>query len=557
MSLRTRITLCILPLVLVLTGCGGGSGSGNNNNVLPPPPNGAFNSSTLSGTYVFSFSGTDARQAGTSFFAMAGSLTANGVGNFTGGTIDISDPALGLQLNAGSVFTRLPITGNYTVTNDGRGSAVLTVTIDGQPVQFGLDFVLTSSSHGLISRFDANGTASGAIDLQSSSVTQSALQGSYAFALYGVDSTLSNALATVGAFTLDANGNVTAGLQDFNENGNSSNLQALSVSGTVTGAAPGPGAAQLTTTAEGFGSLQFDVWVVDSTHLIFIETDSTAYVEGDAFVSTGQTSFPSGALVFTLSGEDSANGPFVAGGLLTSNGSGQITGGLEDVNDQGDVAQAPNVTGSFTSGGTGRTVLTLNGIYNGSFANNAAGTGDYTFAAYPYNRGVLLLEIDNGGGSAAGISGGNIYVQSATTVASPDGYGLNLSGANTGGAVDWIAEFVASDNNLTGLYDANNLGALVTDSNLGGGSYAVSPNGRGTAQFPSLQTGTGSVISALDFTFYVVNSSTTVLIETDGMQVATGAFELQSASSAALTGQARRAVVRPRSFAVSHLTRPN
>jgi hypothetical protein len=555
---------------------------GSTNQAVPPPASSGFSNSNLTGTYVFSFSGFDMSSGNGAFFAVVGTLTANGSGGFTGGTMDIDDPALGgcrreaifdeesitysrgsvrnlLILRRGNfhpdrllaaalqtsyVFTAVPTSGNYSVTKDGRGSGTISFTLKGTPVQFGLDFVLISGSHGLITRFDGNGTGSGAIDLQASGVAQSALQGSYAFGFNGVDSTAANSLSTVGSFTLDANGNVTAGSQDFNDNGNSTGLQSLPVQGTVSIGTPGP--AQLTTSATGFGTLHFDVWAVDATHLKFIETDSVAYLEGDAVVSTGQTAFPSGALVFTLAGEDTAQGSFAAGGLLTSDGSSLITSGLEDVNDEGDVAQAPNITGSFSSSGA-RTVVTLNGIYNGYFVNNAAGTGNYTFAAYPYNGGVMLLEIDNGAGSSLGISQGNIYVQSATTLASSQGYGLNLSGANNNGEVDLIAEFTATGNTMSGLYDANNSGLLTANNSLGNGTYSVSSNGRGSAQFPSLQTNNNSVISALNLTFYIVNSSTVVFIEADGSQLATGAFELQNSSGTAMATQARFALTRPRS----------
>jgi hypothetical protein len=522
MSLHNKVVLLTVTLALTaLLGCGSSS------NLAVGPPSGAFSNSNLNGIYVFSFSGYDLTNGNDSFFAALGTLTANGNGGFTSGTIDIDDPALGAALQTGYVFSRLSTSGNYTVTADGRGSGTIGVTINGAQVQFGLDFVLTSGSHGLISRFDGNGTGSGTIDLQASNVAQSALQGSYAFGFSGADASITNSLATVGSLTLDGNGNVTAGLQDFGDNGNSSDLQALPVQGTVT--VGSPGSAQLTTNAAGFGPLRFDVWVIDPTHLKFIETDSTAYLEGDAFASTGQTSFPSGPLVFALTGEDSAEGSFAAGGLLTSDGSSQITGGLEDVNDGGYVAEVPSINGSFSSSGA-RTVLTLNGIYNGDFVNNTVGTGNYMFAAYPYSGGVFLLEIDNGAGSTLGISGGNVYVQSATALSASQGYGLNLSGANGNGEVDMIAEFTATGNSMSGLYDVNNFGSLISDYSLGTGSYSVSSNGRGTASFPNLQTGGNSIIGSLNLTFYVVNNSTVVFIETDGNQLATGTFQLQNAS---------------------------
>jgi hypothetical protein len=452
-----------------------GCGNSDDSNQAIAPPSGTFSNSNLNGTYVFSFSGYDTSNGSGSFFAMVGSLTANGAGGFTSGAIDMVNPAFGAWFGTSYVFNRLPTTsGNYTVTADGRGSGTIAVSINGTQVQFGLDFVLTSNSHGLISRFDGNGTGSGTLDLQATGLAQNTLQGSYAFALFGVDSTVANPLATVGSFTLDPNGTITAGLQDFNDDGNSANLQELPVQGMVL--VGSPQTAQLTTSAAGFGTLHFDIWAIDSTHLKLIETDSTAYLEGDAFVSTGQTTLPSGPLVFTLSGADSANGSFASGGLLTSDGSSLITGGLEDINDEGYVAQVPSVTGNFSSNGV-RTTLTLNGIYNGGLSNNGVETGNYTFAAYPYNGGVMLLEVDGGAGSTPGISAGTAYVQKATSLAPSQGYGLNLTGLNDRGETDLIAQFTTSEDDLSGLYDVNNLDWLLFDASLGsGGTYSVGAN---------------------------------------------------------------------------------
>src|SRR5262249_54892761 len=228
MFLRSKIALMLVALGLI-----GIEGCGSSSNQAGATPSGAFSNNSLNGTYIFSFSGQDSSNGFESYFAILGTLTANGSGSFTGGTIDIDDPALGAALNTGYAFNRLPTSGNYSITADGRGTATISVTINGAQVQFGLDFVLTSNSHGLISRFDANGSGSGTIDLQASNVTQSALQGSYAFGLQGADSTVLNSLATVGSFSLDGNGNVISGLQDFADNGDSRGLKALLVHGSV------------------------------------------------------------------------------------------------------------------------------------------------------------------------------------------------------------------------------------------------------------------------------------------------------------------------------------
>lgn len=537
MSFQNKLTTMIISLAAIaLAGCA------SFNDQAVAPANGAFNNSSLNGTYVVAFSGTDTGNGNPSYFAMTGIVTANGNGTLTGGAIDLADPALGSALQTGYVFADVPVSGNYSITPDGRGNGSISFSINGAQVQFGLDFVLTSSTHGMITRFDNNGSGSGTIDLQQPALSQSALQGSYSFGLGGVDSSIVNPLSAVGSFTLDGNGNVISGIEDLNDNGNSSNLQALPIQGTVL--LGSPGSAQLRTSAPGYGTPRFDVWAIDSTHLKFVEMDSTAFLAGDAFVSTGQTAFPSGQLVFTLSGEDTAQGPFVAGGLLTSDGSSQIQSGLEDINDEGYVAQAPSVSGNFTSNGV-RSVLTLNGIYNGDITSNVV-SGNYTFVAYPYSGGIMLLEIDNGAGSTFGISSGNIYPQNATALTGSQSYGLNLSGANTLGETDWIAEFTASGNDANGLYDANNSGSLISGYSLGsGGSYTVGPNGRGTMQFPGLQMNGSSMIPALNLTFYVLDNSTAVFIETDGNQLATGAFQAQDATNSPVAGLAHAMFMRP------------
>lgn len=515
----------LLATTIVLAGCGSSQSAPYNQPTAPP--SGAFSNASLAGTYVVSFSGSDISGGNETFFALAGTLTANGSGTFTGGTLDLIDPALGATLGASYTLAHLAASGTYAITADGRGSGSVSMTINGTPVQMGIDFVLTSGAHGLISRFDSSGSGSGTLDA-ASAVSQASLTGSYAFSLGGVDATIENALNTVGAVTLDGNGNVTSGVEDLSDNGDATNLQALPVQGSLTGGTPG--SAELTSSAASFGTLHFDAWVIDATHVKLIETDSTAYLAGDAFVSTGQTSFPAGPLVFSLSGEDTAQTPFSAGGLLTSDGSSLITGGLEDVNDAGAVAQSPNITGSFTTSGP-RTVLTLDGIYNGYLAGNGPAAGNYTFAAYPYTGGIALLEIDNGAGTSVGLSGGNAFPQTATSLNGTQGYALNLSGGNEAGEVDMIAQLSPSGSNPSGIYDVNNLGLLISDASLGDSAYAGNANGTGTLQFPDLQTTDNSYIGALNLTYFVINGSAAAVVETDPGQTATGMLMLQSGSS--------------------------
>ena len=556
MSVRNAIVLFLaLSTLSLLVGCGS---SGNS---AAPPPTGGFSTSSLSGTYVFSFSGLDITNANLSNFAVAGTLVASGSGSFSSGSvIDINDPALAAAAGASSsVQNSLPATGSYVVGADGRGNGTIKVTINSQNVQLGIDFVLSSPSGGLITRFDSNGTGSGTINLQTAGVGQSALVGSYSFALNGVDPD-SNPLGAVGSVTLDANGNAT-GTEDFNDNGNSSNLTDVSLVSPSAVTAGSPGTAELAGSGAGaLGALTFDVWVVDATHLKLIETDTSGYLlAGDAFVSTGQTAFPSGQVVFTMTGgpiganidsESPTQLPLETGGLFTAQG-GVISNGVQDVNAAGTLETAPSVGGSYSSAGA-RTSLTLTGIYNVIPSDQELVTGDFTFAAYPYNGGVFLLEADGQGGIEAGAA----YPQTSTSLASSQGFGMNLTGANANGEVDMIAEFVTNSSGgfSSGLYDANNngsTGGLISNAQLNGSNstpptYTNNANGRGTISFPDLQVNNNTNgVGALTLEFYAVNDSTLIFIETDTDQGGVGTLQQQNASGSVGAIQPAFSMVRP------------
>jgi hypothetical protein len=507
MSPRNGIVLLLAISALLFLAACGGSGSKNS---ATPPPSGGFTNSSLNGTYVFSFSGTDA--ANGTFFAMAGTISANGSGGLSG-TVDIIDPAYGTTL----LSQTLGNGSGYTVTQDGRGRGSLAT--GGAAGTIGIDFVLTSSSHGLITRLDATGTGSGTIDLQSSSVTQSAL-GSYSFSVSGVDASV-NPFAAAGNFTLGATGAITAGFEDFNDN--RTPLTGGTLSGSVLlGASGAPGTATLSATGSPYGTA-FDVFPIDSTHLKLIETDGLDITVGDAF--TQQTTIAAGQLVYTMAGLDSSNGLLAEGGFLTYDGTSAISNGLEDINDGGNIAQSITVSGTLTATTPGRYQMVLGNFYNG--VGGASGT--YTFTAYPSSAGILLLETDN-----LGVSAGAAFAQSATTFASGQGYGLNLTGANSNGEVDDIAEFTAnSGGTLTdGLIDENDNASIAFDQKLGsGGTYSFdsSASGRGLLSYPATDT---TLIGTLNLFFYVANSSTVIFIDADsGAQTGVGLYQVQSSST--------------------------
>jgi hypothetical protein len=504
MSVRHGIILLVaLSTLTLLVGCGSSSPK------AVAPPSGAFSAANLNGTYVFSSTGVDATNA--LFLTMVGSLTANGSGSITGGSVDL----IGGSLTPTSPIAQ-PITGgSYTVTADGRGQINFNTTVSTGAVTITLDFVLTSNSHGLVTEFDANGTGSGTIDLQSAT-TQAQLAGSYAFGVSGTGVTGASSIATVGAFTLDSTGAVSTGQEDVNNAGGYSGAASSIVAPSAVTVGTTPGTATIASNAG--TSYTYDVYPIDNTHMKFIENDSQLLVSGDAY--TQGTSIPTGQLVYTMTGESDSTGtpaPFDSGGWLTNSSTGIV--GLEDFNDGGTgvVGQATSVGGSFGTLAGGRSVLSLTGFVNGAPSDVAS---NYSFAAYPFafngGSGIQLLEIDN-----QGITSGAAYPQTGTTLAASQGFGLNLTGDNTNGEEDDIAEFVTTATGFSGIVDLNDDGGLSFNKTLTGSYTAPDGNGRGTAS-----------TNYFTYDFYAVNSSSYILLEVDSTQIGVGAFALQSTPSA-------------------------
>jgi len=508
MSARNAIALSLaLSTLALLAGCGSGGGPAQ----AIAPPSGSFSKSNLNGNYVFSVLGSDADGAP---YAVVGVVSANGNGGITGGTIDINDslftPGFGLSVGGN---------GTYSVGVDGRGKMNINTTTANPFANFG------------------NGA------METAGLTQASLAGSYAFSFSGISELTETQIipfGTVGGFTIDSNGIITAGAEDFNNDGVAQTNAGLS--GQVTLGPSSSPATTLVTTP--FGTLTFDVFAIDSTHLKFIEFDSAPMLSGDAFSQT--SSSISGNLAYTLVGDFSGN-IVAAGGILVTDGVSAITSGSEDYNSGGapSLPSAPlEFTGSYTSSGsliTGRYQMTLNSPF---FAGSL-------YAAYPSSGGLLLLEVDGLGGLMSGAA----YTQSTTTFgATAQGYGLNFSGDNLTNEVevDDIAEFTAGTassgaGTLTnGIIDENyngaappTYGAALTD-----GTYSALDS---TGRYELSADAAATLNGGFGITFYTVDGNTFPFIESDtNGQVSTGVFVLQNAAATAPLVATRSHMLVPR-----------
>jgi hypothetical protein len=383
-----------------------------------------------------------------------------------------------------------------------------------------LDFVLTSTSHGLITEYDGNGGGSGTIDLQTAITS---LNGSYAFSLGGANSTGAS-FATAGAFTLNTDGTIAASVEDLNDDGA---ILSEPLTGTATlGSGNGPGAIPLTSAS--FPSNSFDFYPIDSTHWKLIETDYNNFLAGDVF-SQPSTSIPTGTMVFTMSGGITA--AVADGGFLTYNGTS--FSGSEDFNNNGNFLQQVNFTGAASAAGPvgGRVVV-------GPLVNFNPAT---QWVVYPSSGGLLMLETDG-----LNVTAGAAYVQTAgSALAASQAYGFNLSAFNTGGFDENdIAQFTTTSTGFSGVVDINDnsgSGTIGLASQTLGGTYTLdSPaTGRGEAAT------TANNSAYVNFIFYAVSNSQFLLLETDNNQIGAGIFESQNAPGAAAAAQSHISLARP------------
>lgn len=94
----------------------------------------AFSKSTITGDYLFNFAGSTASLGRV---AAVGKLTADGLGSFSSGVMDMNE--------SGMVFANAMFTGNYDVpaaSTNGRGTATLNTTLGGTPVTRNFTFYI-------------------------------------------------------------------------------------------------------------------------------------------------------------------------------------------------------------------------------------------------------------------------------------------------------------------------------------------------------------------------------------------------------------------------------
>jgi hypothetical protein len=312
--------------------------------------------SALNGHYAFLFSGFD--DATGKQVSVAGSFTADGFGNITGGEEDINGPS--------GAHTSVTFTGTYIIGLDHRGTAAFANSLGGN-VTYAL--ALSSFNAGVATKarlieFDdttgATGTrGSGLMRLQDATAfSQAKITGPYGFGISGQDSKAAR-IATAGIFSADGAGNISAGLEDINDAGTLSN----SVSFTGTYSAPDATNGRVTGRVSSASQItHFSLYVVSAGEALMMTTDaeSTAGLESGSVLAQVSTPYTdaslNGSSIFYEVGVSSASPSTqsdVRIGLSDANGSGSLTI-TSDENDGGSFtfdSTISNLTYSVASNG--------------------------------------------------------------------------------------------------------------------------------------------------------------------------------------------------------------
>jgi len=466
-----------------------------------------FSAATLSGQYTFSYTGEDAG----GFLAVAGTFTVNGSGLITSGVEDV---------NSASGITENPINGgSFAVGPDGRAIATVTTGLGTITWQV----TLISEQHALLVRFDSTATGSGTIDKANpADFSVSAIANNYSFGISGIDSS-GSPMAIAGRFLSDGAGTfpVNFAIQDVNDAGTVTQAD-LTLHGNILSldGGTGRGTLELISTVPGTGTLTFAFYIIDNTHFKLVEIDNggTPVLAGDAFSAPDSITLAglNGNYAFTVAGAESG-GPYAAGGVFTASGTGTISGGVQDVNEQ---ATTLHLAENISSSGSTYT-LSPTTTSNRILLTLAAGGINFMYAVYPTKTNSFeMVEVD----SVVPVSSGMGFLQSSTSA--PSGtYGINTTGQTTTGEQDINGSISsAGTTGLTGYLDINETGTIFSNIPLFNSTIAAPTSfGRSTLTLATAKPTSAS----FTFAYYVVDNSTVLVIEMDKVAVTLGVMDKQ------------------------------
>lgn len=334
--------------------------------------------------------------------------------------------------------------------------------------------------------------------------SNASLNGTYAISFSGTDT--NGFFAVAGMVSADGSGHITSGQMDINQAPNPVNT---TLTGTYNVRADGRGVAGLVTSSGTF-SLVF-VIVGGGNRALVTRFEQSATGSGSLDLvnpSAFSTAALAGTFVFNLSGLDSANNPEATVGSITTDSTGAVTGGVQDLSDNGTIltAQAIN-TGSIQVAADGRGTASI---------TTTTGTLSFAFYVVDANR-IKLVETD----VLPALAGDGFRQSGTISVASFSGpFAFTVAGSDVGVgpfAAGGILSADGAGNIPSGTEDFNDAGSTTTSTAFTG-TYTLDASGRGTATLSNASAGT------LTLALYPSTNGVQVLETDTGLVVGGAAF---------------------------------
>jgi len=375
--------------------------------------------------------------------------------------------------------------------------------------------------------------------------TNADLNGTYAFSMSGTDAgaNFGAFIARVGSFTADGNGHITAALEDVTDAGSLPQLVQFT-GGSYSIQANGRGTLTLVSAT---GGLQMSIALNSGNAGVMIQIDLNATSSG-SFTRQTPAAFTqtaiAGPYAFDISGTtiptpSASAAPSSVVGQITTNGAGNIQGGLFDSNDGGSLLSAQLIA----AGGTYQ-MDPANG------ANFGRGTIDFAGLSFVFYivDGTRFKLIEDDGKFA---TFGDALQQSGTIAIQNSGFtgdftfligGTSVLG--TAGPITRGAAFTADGN--------GNLGAIALDDNNDGSHQAITGSttitnaiydidtadagsGRGTMSFTASSSPN---LGNFSYVFYLISPTQMFIQDTSTGVIGDGTMFAQTGpfSTAGLAG---------------------
>jgi hypothetical protein len=494
----------------------------------------------LNGNFVLLLKGKDSVNGP---YSLGGLISGDGLGNITGGRIDLADASGNASQDVGIS------SGTYSVGADGRAKINLQLNAGDLSGAFGvngtgaitLSVVFVNPQHALVSETDSFGNGTGTLDLQNATdLAAFAQQGAGAWHNGVYSLTLSGVLASspfpgyfvAAAAQIDFSTGSYAYVADQSENGAITSVPATTVPGNITFSQQN---GKLTFNPVNIGlptHFHLNAWLIDASH--FVVTDwrdsfsgSPSFIAGGYLTAQPPSPFLSGTLAFATAGATSTTQPQVAGGILTCGS----TGVLDEVPLAGGVNSNAPVSAACIGPANGRALIAISG----------SSTGVSQFAAYPtVDQGWNLIELDGGSAGTSGPSGAGIAL--AQTLATPipgsafnGAYASSFIATTANGSQSFAGQITSGGvSGVAGTVDVNSFSSK-SSSPSSGAAVAGTFSSADTGRFPLTFTLTPAPgqpvpqVGTLDPVCYVLDANTCLLLGLDPAAPGTGILRLQHA----------------------------